>query len=305
MKTMSYFLKLFLPLGLMVVLFQGCYTQLVTTREVDTYYEQEQQPANQSGDNYYNEDNDNWRSHQYIGFSYYYPTWQSYWSWDYGCMYPSRWDPWYWGSIYYPSYGYYPHNWGYWNSYPNYNHWGYGSYSNNSHPNITRNSGYRRGGNSRENYGSARSGSDGTGTMYNGQVGTSRGGVNLPRAAGSVGTQSGNAGTTSTTRGTSNGVSTDRQSNTGRYNPSVQQPRYRDQSTTTTRSPRTSSSRDAGQSRNQGTNSGQSRSSERNSAPSYSPPPPTHSNPAPSSSPAPRNDSGGSRQSSGSGRSGR
>jgi hypothetical protein len=312
MKTMIFYFKLLLPLGLMAILFQGCYTQFVTMREVDSSYQEEQQSTVQNDTTYYGEDNDNWQSHRYLGFSYYYPAWHSYWSWDYGCVYPSYWDPWYWGPAFYVGYSYYPHSWGYWNSYPGYDHWGYnhsgyGSYYNYSHPFVTRNSGYQRGGNSRQ-YGSARSGNAGTGSMYNGQSGASRGEVNLPRTAGRVGTQSGSSGITRTSRSTSGGISTSRQSSNGRYNPMVQQPRHRDRSTTTiSRSYRTGGSHSSGLARSQGTSSGQSRSSERSSAPSYAPQPSTRTNPppssAPSSAPAPRSDGGGGRQSSGSGRS--
>jgi hypothetical protein len=301
MKAMIFYSKILLPLALMVILFQGCYTRFVTMREEEPSYQQEQQSADQNDSTYYGEDNDNWQSHQYLGFSYYYPAWRSYWSWDYGCIYPSYWDPWYWGPAFYVGYSYYPHYGGYWNSYPGYGHWGYGGHHNYSHQFVTRNSGYQRGGNSIRNYGATRSGNvsaAGSGTVYNGQGGTSRGDVNLPRTAGSVST-----GTTRISRSASSGVSTYRQSSSGRYNPSVQQPRHRDRSTTTTtRSYRIGSSRSSGQSRSQGTSNGQTRSSERSSAPSYTPQPSTRTSSAPSSAPAPRNDGGGGRQSSGSGR---
>jgi len=68
--------------------------------------------------------------------------------------------------------------------------------------------------------------------MYNGRVATSQGGVNLPRTAGSVATQSGSTVTTRTSRNSSKSVSTVRQRGSW-YSPSVQQPRHRDQSTMT------------------------------------------------------------------------
>ena len=141
--------------------------------------------------------------------------------------------------------------------------------------------------------------------MYNGQTGTNRGDVVLPRSAGRIGNQSGITGTTRTSRGVSTGVSIGRQSTSGRYNPSVQQPRHRDRSTTMiNRNYRTGSSRSNGYSRSQGSNNGQSRTSGRSSTPSYSPQPSSRTSSGSSSS-APRNDggSGGGRQSGGSGRS--
>jgi hypothetical protein len=292
MKTMIIFLKLLLPLGLMAFLFQGCYTQLMTTHEEDSYYQPDQQSAGQSDSNYYDENNDNWQSHQNLGFSYYYPSWQSYWSWDYGCVYPSYWDPWYWGPAFYVGYSYYPHYWGYGGRY-----WGYNGHSYNSRSYMTRNFGYQRGGNNRQTYGAARSGNTGTGSMYNGQTGTNRRDI-LLRSAGST-------RTTRTSRGVSTGISTNRQSSSGRYNPSIQQPRHRDQSTTTiNRNYRMGSPRGSGHYRSQGSNNGQIRTSGRSSAPSYSPQPSSRTSSGSSSS-APRNDggSGGGRQSGGSGRS--
>ena len=263
MKTMRFFFKLLLPLGLMAILFQGCYTQLMTSREEYPSYREEQQSAGQYDSTYYGEDNDNWQTHQYIGFSYYYPSWRSYWAWDYGCVYPTYWDPWWWGSIYFP-YDYYPHYWGY--RYPSYGYYGhhnlYGhSYASYTRPYRIRNSGYQRGGGSRGAYGTVRL------TPY-GDVGSVRGNVNRSRVAGAA-TQTGRYGATKNTQGRSTtgisgrGNSTNRQRG-GWYNPSVQQPRHRDQT----------------------------RSSERSSSPSYSPRPSSRPSSAPSS-PSPRNDGGG------------
>ena len=285
MKTIIFYFRLLLPLGLMAILFQGCYTQFVPTRDEDISYQKEQQSAVPSDSSYYGEDNDNWQSHQCLGLSYYYPAWQSYWSWDYGCVYPSYWDPWLWGPAFYSGYSYYPHHWGYGNSYSGY---GYG-HSNYPRSFATRNSGYLRSGNGRLT-GTARSGYAGIGTTYNGRIKTSQGGVNLPRTAGS-------AVTTRTSRNSSKSVSTVRQRGSW-YSPSVQQPRHRDQSTMTTRrSSRTGSSHDRVYSRSQGSSNGQARSSGR----SYSPQPSSRTNST--SAPASRNDGGGGRQSGGSGRS--
>jgi hypothetical protein len=289
MKTMRFLLKLLLPLGMMVILFQGCYTQLVTSREEEPNYQQEQTGA-QNDTNYSGEYNDNWQSHPYLGFSYYYPAWQSYWSWDYGCIYPSRWDPWFWGPVYYPEYAYYPHHFGYWNYYSGHSHYfaptGY-TYS--SRPFATRNSGFQRSGNTRQSFGGQRSVS----------AGISRRDVSLPRAAGSVNFQSGSNGSVRASRGASSNVSTSRQSAGGRYNPSVQQPRHRDQSSSPiNRFFRIGSSRSNGRLRNQGTGN-------QSSAPSYSPRPSPQTS-SPQSSPAPKNDgggrSGGGERSSGGGR---
>jgi hypothetical protein len=303
MKKMIINLTLLLPIGLMAILFQGCYTQFITMHDEDASYQEDQQYADQNDSTYTAEENDNWQSHPYLGFSYYYPGWRSYWSWDYGCVYPSYWDPWYWGSAYYVGYSYYPHHLGYWNSYPSYNHWGYGGHFNRSHSFTTRNSGYQRGGTGRNTYGATRSGNAGAGSGYNGQVGTTRGEASMPRAAGNVGSQNGSTRTTRSSRAASSSVSTGRQSNSSRYNPSVQQPRHREQNATAGRSYRTNGSHNNGQSRTQGSGGGQSRSSERSSAPSYTPQPSARTSSAPSSSPSPRSDGGGGRQSGGSGRS--
>ncbi len=293
MKTMIFYFKLLLPFGLMAIFFQGCYTQFVPTRDEDLSYRQEQQSNVQNDSSYYGEDNDNWQSHQCLGFSYYYPSWNSCWSWDYGCVYPSYWDPWYWGTAFYMGYSYYPHYWGYRNYYSGY---GYGhSYYPRSF--VTRNFGYQRSGNSRLT-GTTRSGYAGVGTTYNGRVGTSQGGVSLPRAAGSAATQSGSAVTTRTSRNSSRSVSTSRQRGNW-YSPSVQQPRHRDQSDmTTSRRSRTGSSHGHVYYRSQGSSNGQSRTSGR----SYSPQPSTRTS-STSSAPASRNDGGGGHQSGGSGRS--
>jgi hypothetical protein len=300
MKTIRFFFKLLLPLGLMAMFFQGCYTQFATMREEDSSYRQEQQSVDQNDSTYYGEDNDNWQPHRYIGFSYYYPGWNSYWAWDYGCVYPTYWDPWYWGPAFYIGYSYYPHHWGYWYSYSMHDSYRH-DYSSGQF--MNRNSGYLRTGNNRQT-GAVRSGYAGVGTTYNGRGETSRGNVTLPRTAGSGATQSGHAVTTRTSRNTSTGVTTSRQRGNW-FSPNVQQPRHRDQSNTTiNRTSRTGSSHSRQKLQSQGTTNGQSRSSQQSSPPSYSPRQSTRSS-SPSSAPASRNNSGsgGSRQSGGSGRS--
>ena len=185
MKTIKLFtFPLFL--GLMTVLFQGCYTQIATMKEDESSYEQEGQNSGQSDSTAYdnaNYDNDdNWQPHNYLGFSYYYPGWSSYWASDYGCVYPTYWDPLWWGPAFYAGYGYYPHHWGFGVSYSRY---GYG-HSYHSRSFVTRNSGYQRGGNNLRNYGVGRSSSNGTagtGTIYNSRSGSAGGSINLPRAS--------------------------------------------------------------------------------------------------------------------------
>ena len=295
MKKQKYLPAFLLSIGMMVFFLQGCYTQMASIREEEPSYRQEEQYSQQNDSTYNNEgENENWQPHNYVGFSYYYPGWCSYSTWDYGCAYPAYWNPWYWGPAFYLGYSYYPHYGGYWNSYSRYNHWAFGGHYNNLRQYATRNSGYQRNGSGRVSYGIAGS---------NGSVGSGaiRGGVALPRDA-STTVQTGRYNTTKNLRSGYSGVSTSRQSSS-RYNPSVQQPRHRDQSAATTnRSYRNGSSRGHENYRNQGSSNGQSRSSGRSSAPSYSPQPSSRTNSAPST-PAPRGDGGGGRQSSGSGRS--
>ncbi len=277
----------------MGILFQGCYTQFATMREEEPSYQQPPPCAVQNDSAYYGEDYDNWQSHQNLGLAYYYPCWNSYWSWDYGCVYPWYWDPWLWGPAFYIGYSYYPHYWGYGNYYRRYDHWGYRGY-NYSRQYATRNSGYQRIGNVRQT-GLMRYGNTGTETTYNGRV------ENIPRSTGSVVTQSRNAVTTRTLRNTSVGISTIRQRGNW-FSPNVQQPRYRDQSNTIARNSRIGGARNRGNYRSQGTSKGQFRSGGRGSAPSYSRQSSTRTSSAPSA-PASRSNGGSSRQSSGSGRS--
>ena len=306
MKTIRLLLTLPLFLGFVVVLFQGCYTQLATTQDQelsyqqeDTSYQQEEQPAHdQSYDSNFYNDYDNWHSRSYIGFSYYYPSWRTSWGWD-GCIYPSYWDPWY-SPSYYPAYGYYGYN-PYWYSYPAYgyysNHHGY-----NRHQYATRNSGYQRGGNLHRNGGTVRSSTSGTtetGSIYNTR-GVSIRGSAIPNAT-STGTRQ-NGTSTTTVRSSRSGVVTPGHSSgrvsTGRSSRGNGQSSVRQQRTQNRSTPRIGRSQGAtvqrgSSSRNSEGSSGQpSRSST---------PPPQRTSPPPSA-PAPRND-GGEQHSSGSGRS--
>lgn len=89
MKTMKLIFTQVLSMGLVIILFQGCYTRVATIQEEESSYQQEEQQAPDSS--YEHNDYDNWQSHNYIGFSYYYPQWHSYWGWE-GCIYPTYWD---------------------------------------------------------------------------------------------------------------------------------------------------------------------------------------------------------------------
>ena len=290
MKKQKYLPALLLPVGMLILLLQGCYTQVATIQQEEPSYRQEEQYTQQN-DSTYNNDSDNWQPHNYVGFSYYYPGWCSNWAWDYGCVYPTYWDPWYWGPAFYIGYSYYPHYWGYWNSYSGYNRWAYGSRFNYSRPYASRNIGYQRSMSSRGTNGVLRS-------AANNNIGSGlvRGGVVTSHNPGTA-VQSSRYNTSKNSRIGNINASSSRQSNSGRYNLSVQQPRHRGQgSASTNRSYR------SGNSRGQGSINGQSRTSGR--APGYSPRSSTRTSSAPSGS-ASRNDGGGGRQSSGSGRSGR
>jgi len=195
MKTIRLLFTAPLSLGLMVVLFQGCYTQFASIKEEESSYQQEAQNSSQSDSTAYDDtiynNEDNWQPHNYIGFSYYYPGWRSYWAWDYGCVYPTYWDPLWWGPAFYAGYAYYPHHLGYWDSYPRYGH----SYYSRSF--VTRGFGYQRSGNNLRNFGDGRSssyGTTGTGAIVNGRVGSASGNINLPRAS-STRTQVSGSGT--------------------------------------------------------------------------------------------------------------
>jgi hypothetical protein len=306
MKTIRFLLTLPLFLGLSVVLFQGCYTQLATTKDEESSYQQEEssyqeeeQPAtNQSYDNNYYNDYDDWRSRSYIGFSYYYPSWRTSWGWD-GCIYPAYWDPWY-SPSFYPYYGYSPY-YSSWYSYPTYGYYltPYG-YNHNTRQYATRNFGYQRSGNARRDYGVVRSttsGSTETGTIYDSRGGSVRGNITIPNATSTSTRQVGtNPATVRSSRsgavtpGQSSGrVSTSRSSR-GTSQPSVITPR-------TVRSRGTSVQR--GSSSRSAEGSGSSSRSD-TPAPTYTPPPQRTS--PPQSAPSPRND-GGEQRSSGSGRS--
>lgn len=283
-----------LPIGMMALLLQGCYTQIATTKEDEPSYRQEESYSQQN-DSTVNNENDYWPAHPNIGFSYYYPSWRSYWAWDYGCVYPTYWDPWYWSPAFYAGYYYYPHSWGYGNFYHNYDRWGFNGHNKYSRAFAFRNIGNQRGGN-RSAYGVERS----TSNAHLGS-GSVREGVQLPRNAGTA-IQTGRYSTSRGSRNGYSGISTSRQANGSRYNPSVQQPRHRDQSASTNGNYRIGRSHSRESSRSQGSSNGQSRSSGRSSAPSYSPQPSTRTNSS-SSAHAQSGNSGGGRQSSGSGRS--
>ena len=287
-----------LTVAMIALVLQGCYTQIATTREDEPSYRQEESYSQQNDTTAYN-DNENWSAHPYIGFSYYYPSWRSNWAWDYGCVYPTYgdswyWNSWYWSPAFYAGYYYYPHYWGYGNYYSHYSHWGFDGRYRNFHSHVSRNTGYQRGG-SRGASGVVRSTSN-----SNVGSGSVREGVQLPRNSG---TSAGQAGRYSGSRDSRGGFTGNRQAAGRRYNPSVQQPRHRDQSAATNGNYRIGRSNNRGSFRSQGSSNGQSRSSGRSSAPSYSPQPSTRSGSS-SSAPAQSGNSGGGRQSSsGSGRS--
>jgi hypothetical protein len=288
MKKKINLFALLLPLGMLLFLLQGCYTQFATYREEDPSYNKEEGSYSQQDDSTSYGESENWQPRQDIGFSYYYPSWSSYRVWGDGCIYPSYWDPWFWGSAFYVGYSYYPHYWGY---YPRNNYWGY-NHQYNGHLYAGRNTGLHRG-------------SSLWGTYGNVGGNSIRGSITAPINSTGTTLQAGSYRTGRSSQNAAGGVSSNRQTGGNRYNPSIQQPRHRDQGGTTGRSSRVGSSRGRAYYGNQGSSSGQVRSSGRSSAPSYTPQPSTRSSSAPSSpAPAPRSDGGGGRQ-SGSGRSGR
>jgi hypothetical protein len=314
MKTIRLLLTLPLFLGLMAVLFQGCYTQLATMhdeelsyQQEDTSYQQEEQPAsNQSYDNNYYDDYDYWHSRSYIGFSYYYPSWRTSWGWD-GCIYPAYWDSW-WSPMAYPYYGYSPY-YSSWYSYPAYGYYStpYG-YTYNTRQYATRNSGYQRGGNARRDgvVRSSTSGSTETGAIYDGRAGSVRGNITIPNAI-STGTRQGGT-SPATVRSSRSGAVAPGQSSgrvsTGRSSRGTSQPSVRQSRTQSGSTPRIGRSRGAtvqrgNSSRSSGGSSGQS-SRSNTPAPSYTPPPQRTS--PPPSAPAPRS-SGGEQRGGDSGRS--
>ena len=158
MKKKIYLSALLLPLGIAAFVLQGCYTQFANMREEESSYREEGPSSQQNDTTYYNE-NENCQAQSNVGFSYYYPYWSSCWAWDYGCIYPTYWDPWFWGPAFYIGYSYYPHYGGYWNNYPRYNHWGFGNRYAYSRPFAGRNFGYQRSENSRGIYSNVGSGS--------------------------------------------------------------------------------------------------------------------------------------------------
>ena len=134
-------------IGAFIFIFSGCYTQIATTRDDDNvgYSSSGQQndstyAGNEDNGNTYDDEED-WHHHTNVGFSYYYPSYSTYWPSSYfSAAYSDPWAfgltvgcyPWcysspfgYYGS-YYPYYGgsYYPY---YANYYPYYNHGNYSS----------------------------------------------------------------------------------------------------------------------------------------------------------------------------------
>jgi len=167
MKPSIRFASLLLVGSAAAVLFSGCYTQLATREDDQDQYERngaarvvEWEDSTAGRTQYYYDDYDGWRSHNRLGFSYYYPSW---WYWDAAFS-----DPYYygWQSYGYPFfidgfgrnyYGYGPYAYGgYYGYYGYYNPYGYyGGYpyvvygATTPYQEKTRNSGYRRTGDGR------------------------------------------------------------------------------------------------------------------------------------------------------------
>jgi hypothetical protein len=90
MKKMLAVVTFVIALSGLSILFSGCYTQLSTTRDErdeysyrqknndDTTYTDNNRDADQSRDYTYN-DNDDWNYGHRLGFSYYYPSYSTYW----------------------------------------------------------------------------------------------------------------------------------------------------------------------------------------------------------------------------------
>jgi len=314
MKTNRLNFAFLICLGLAAFLFQGCYTRLAVIHEVEpayqepsyqesayqedtTYQQEEQTEYNQNYDDNYYDDYNYSHPRNYLGFSYYYPSWRINWGWD-AYIYPSYWDPW-WTPLN-PYYGYSPY-YSHWYSYPGYGYYA-GPYNYNYYyrQQGTRNFGYQRGGNIRRDDATVRATttrSAETGATYNGRTGSTRGSINIPNASSSGTRQTGtssatvrsNRGGAAPTGKASSRVSTNR-STQGNRQSGVQQSR--------TQNPqRVGQSRGAAVQR--GNSSGQSSRSNA-PAPSYTPAPQRTS--PPPSAPAPRSDDSGQR-SSGSGRS--
>jgi hypothetical protein len=298
MKNIKFFTFL-VPIGLLLL--QGCYTRLAYVEDQEPAYAQEEQSTENYNDSTFNNDNaysgdyDQWQSHSYIGFDFYYPTWRSYWWGGDYCYYPTYWS-WWWTPSIYPYYSYYPYHLNYW-GWDYYPYYGYHSgsywhnYSNRSY--TTRDFGNQRGGKARRDYGVVRSSTSGSsGSTIDSRRNSTRGDISIPRAARVSPQRSG----TATKGNASRGVSTSR-SRRGEYKSSAQQPRQRSGSAATKGGVNQRGSSDRG---SRGSYAAPSRQS--SPAPRYSSPPQRSSSPP--SAPAPRSSDGGER-SSGSGRSSR
>lgn len=187
MKARTALLMLAGALGLLLLLFGGCYTELSTVRndnggdeeyanqqyQDDTSYVSQNQGDYNRDQNEYYDNNDSWNCRPNVGYSYYYPAY----FWPSFAFSAAYYDPWfydsYWGG-YYP--GYYP---GSYYGYPYY--YGYAPYYH--YPYYASNYGYavyHRGG---RTFGSTR-GSVGRGygdTRMN-QPSNGGGGFTLPTA---------------------------------------------------------------------------------------------------------------------------
>lgn len=169
MKPSLSFARMLLVASTTTVLFSGCYTQLVTREDEEEPYERggvariedEQDSTAERERSYYDcDDYDNWQRHYRIGFSYYYPSW---WYWDaafsdpYYYGWPGYYTFWYSSGFGWNYYGYSPYYYGgYWGHATPYGHYPYGYYT--GYPYVvtdrfyqqqTRNSGYRRTGDTR------------------------------------------------------------------------------------------------------------------------------------------------------------
>jgi len=163
MKNFKFLIIAFFAIISLLAL-NGCYTKLAISEdeeEIGEYESNEQKQYSERQYQYDYDDYDRWHSRCYLGFNFYYPGW---WYWD-PLFYPTYWSWWY-DPFYYPYYYYSYYYPGYYIYYPYYP--GYYVYKVDSY--VTRTSGYRRGGNTRSSYESARdyrdlrvsTGSDGT-----------------------------------------------------------------------------------------------------------------------------------------------
>ena len=280
---------------LSAALFSGCYTQLSSTRdeEENGYNDNRSYAAQESTDSSYN-DNGSYYDDDYrrscLGYYYSVPVWQTSWyvspAWSY-------WDAWWLSAGWiYPAYyygGYHPYYGGNWH--------GHGGYYGH---NYSQPHGIRSGGYTHANY-NGRNEFDFGRSSFNTNTGGSLGVPNAGRVSAST-TRSGSISTgtrTATSPSIYRGSSAGRSSN--KYNPSVQQPQHRNQSSNGTRT-----QRGARGASGRSFNAPSTRSSSTQRAtPSYSPAPSTRvAPPAPSSAPSRDNGSSNGGGQSGGGRSG-